>query len=245
MSNLWRARLSNLRRVPVRILWRVLTFDIAAPLAAIGGLLMVGVVLGWPLWWVSACSILVLLVVEGVLVNFVLLRRDSVTVGTDDDRPGLRLVVVALCTAALASALAVGYTHWKEPDRALTRDSAEVVRIATEVAEVTGSVSPGDPMASVDRAAQMVAPDRVDAFKKKFGPSATDLATHNVTAQASTLAAGVEAIGPSMARVAVVLRSTQSIWDQPPKIAVVTARVTLANQSGHWMVIDISPIHPR
>ena len=32
-------------------------------------LLMIGVVLDWPLWWVSACSVLVLLILQGVAVN--------------------------------------------------------------------------------------------------------------------------------------------------------------------------------
>ena len=50
----------------MRNVWRLLAFDIVAPLAAIGALLMIGVVLGWPLWWVSACSVLVLLIVEGL-----------------------------------------------------------------------------------------------------------------------------------------------------------------------------------
>ena len=49
----------------MRNLWRLLAFDIMAPLAAIAALLMIGVVLGWPLWWVSACSVLVLLIVRG------------------------------------------------------------------------------------------------------------------------------------------------------------------------------------
>ena len=51
---------------PMRNLWRLLAFDIVAPLAAIAALLMIGVILGWPLWWVSACSVLLVLIVEGV-----------------------------------------------------------------------------------------------------------------------------------------------------------------------------------
>ncbi len=69
----------------MRNLARVLAFDTVAPLAAIAALLSIGVVLGWPLWWVAVCSMLCLLIVEGVIVNIVLFRRDSVTVGTDDD----------------------------------------------------------------------------------------------------------------------------------------------------------------
>ena len=71
--------------------WRILAFDVAPPLAAIAALVYIGISLAWPLWWVSACSVLCLLIVEAVAVNVVLARRDSVTVGTDDDGPGLRL----------------------------------------------------------------------------------------------------------------------------------------------------------
>ncbi len=83
--------------------WRVLAFDILAPVAAIAGLVYIGIALAWPLWWVSVCSVLCVLVVEGVVVNFVLARRDGVTVGTDDDGPGLRLAVAAVATTALGS----------------------------------------------------------------------------------------------------------------------------------------------
>jgi hypothetical protein len=136
----------------MRNAWRVLAFDIAAPLAAICALLAIGVVLGWPRWWVSACSVLVLLIVEGVMVNVWLLRRDSVTIGTDDDAPALRLAVVALCAVAVVSAVLTGYTHWTLPDRRLKADSTEVVRIATGMAEATATFSPQEPTASIDRA---------------------------------------------------------------------------------------------
>ena len=75
----------------MRNVLRVLAFDIVGPLAAIAALLMIGVFLGWPLWWVAVASMLCLLVVQAVLVNFYLMRRDRVTVGTDDDGPALRL----------------------------------------------------------------------------------------------------------------------------------------------------------
>ena len=83
---------------------RLLAFDVLAPVAAVAALLYIGVALGWPLWWVSVCSVLCVLVAEGVVVNFVLARRDAVTVGTDDDGPGLRLAVVGATTAALVAA---------------------------------------------------------------------------------------------------------------------------------------------
>ena len=83
--------------------WRVLAFDVLAPVAPIAALVYIGIALAWPLWWVSVCSVLCLLIVEGVIVNFVLARRDGVTVGTDDDGPGLRLAVVGMATVALVA----------------------------------------------------------------------------------------------------------------------------------------------
>ena len=229
----------------MRNAWRVLAFDIAAPLAAICALLAIGVVLGWPRWWVSACSVLVLLIVEGVMVNVWLLRRDSVTVGTDDDTPALRLAVVALCAVAVVSAVLTGYTHWTLPDRRLKADSTEVVRIATGMAEATATFSPQEPTASIDRAAAMMVPEQATAFKDNFGKAIADLAHRNVTASGSTLEAGVEAIGPAAAVVAVVLRATQNAPGQPPSNAVLALRIALTKQSDHWLVLDVSPINAR
>ncbi len=84
----------------MRNLARVLVFDAIAPAVAISALLIIGVMLDWPLWWVSVCSILCLLIVEAVVVNIVGYRRDSVTVGTDDDKPVLRMAVVAIAASA-------------------------------------------------------------------------------------------------------------------------------------------------
>ncbi|AQT78164.1 hypothetical protein B1R94_01295 [Mycolicibacterium litorale] len=229
----------------MRNLARVVAFDVAAPLAAIGALLAIGVVLGWPLWWVSVCSMLGLLIVEGMIVNFVLYRRDSVTLGTDDDGPGLRLAVVALATAALVVAVVVGYTRWTQPDRDFTRDTADVVRIATAVGEATATFTPADPMSAIDRAASFMAPDRADAFKSEFGQATSDLAKKNITAQAQTISTGLEALGPSAASVAVVMRGTQSQPGQPPSTAVLALRVGLAKPDGRWLVLDIAPINAR
>jgi hypothetical protein len=229
----------------MRNAWRVVAFDIAAPLAAICALLAIGVVLGWPRWWVSACSVLVLLIVEGLMVNVWLLRRDSVTVGTDDDAPALRLAVVALCAVAVVSAVLTGYTHWTLPDRRLKADSTEVVRIATGMAEATATFSPQEPTASIDRAAAMMVPEQATAFKDNFGKATADLAHRNVTASASTLEAGVEAIGPAAAAVAVVLRATQNAPGQPPSNALLALRIALTKQNAHWLVLDVSPINAR
>ena len=229
----------------MRNAWRVLAFDISAPLAAICALLAIGVVLGWPRWWVSACSVLVLLIVEGLMVNVWLLRRDSVTVGTDDDAPALRLAVVALCAVAVVSAVLTGYTHWTLPDRRLKADSTEVVRIATGMAEATATFSPQEPSASIDRAAAMMVPEQATAFKDNFGKATADLAHRNVTASASMLEAGVEAIGPAAAAVAVVLRATQNAPGQPPSNALLALRIALTKQNDHWLVLDVSPINAR
>jgi hypothetical protein len=229
----------------MRNAWRVFAFDIAAPVAAIAALLAIGVVLGWPRWWVSAASILVLLIVEGAAVNVWLLRRDSVTLGTDDDAPGLRLAVVGLCVVAVVSAVLTGYTHWTLPDRRLKADEAEVVRIATGMAEATATFSPQEPTAAIDRAAAMMVPEQATAFKDNFAKATADLAHQNVTATASTLEAGVEAIGPAAAAVAVVVRATQNAPGQPPSNAVLALRIALSKRSDHWLVLDVSPINAR
>jgi hypothetical protein len=229
----------------MRNAWRVLAFDIAAPVAAIAALVAIGVVLGWPRWWVSTASVLVLLIVQGVAVNVWLWRRDSVTVGTDDDAPGLRSAVVALCAVAVVSAVLTGYTHWTLPDRRLKADAAEVVRIATGMAEATATFSPQQPTASIDRAAALMVPEQSTAFKDNFSKATADLAHRNVTASASTAEAGVEAIGPSAAAVAVVLRATQNAPGQPPDNAVLALRIALTKQSDRWLVLDVSPLNAR
>jgi hypothetical protein len=229
----------------MRNAWRVLAFDIAAPLAAIAALLAIGVVLGWPRWWVSAASVLVLLIVQAVAVNVWLWRRDSVTLGTDDDAPGLRLAVVGLCAVAVVAAVLTGYRHWTLPDRQLKADAAEVVRIATEMAEATATFSPQQPTASIDRAAAMMVPEQSQPFKDNFSKATADLAHRNVTASGSTLEAGVEAIGPSAAAVAVVLRATQTEPGQQPSNAVLALRIALTKKDNHWLVLDVSPINAR
>ena len=147
---------------------RVLAFDIAAPAAAIAALVFIGIAMGWPLWWVSVASVLCLLIVEGVIVNGVLARRDGVTVGTDDDGPGLRLAIVGLATVALVAAVLVGYTRWTVPDRNLRNDSAEVAGIASSVAEASATFTPQSPTAAIDRAAEMMSPQRAEKYKNEF-----------------------------------------------------------------------------
>ena len=225
--------------------WRVLAFDILAPVAAIAGLVYIGIALAWPLWWVSVCSVLCLLVVEGVVVNFALARRDGVTVGTDDDGPGLRLAVVGLATVAAVAAVLVGYTKWTVPDRNLRNDSAEVTGIASSVAEASATFTPQSPTASIDRATAMMSPQRAEKYKNEFAAVAKQLTSKNVSAQASTISAGVEAIGPNAASVAVIMRGTQNAPGKPPDTAVLALRITLSKNDGRWLVDNVTPINSR
>ncbi|MBY0291234.1 MAG: hypothetical protein K2X52_29460 [Mycobacteriaceae bacterium] len=229
----------------MRTAWRIGAFDVAAPLAAIAALLYIGVALGWPLWWVSVCSVLCLLIVEGVVINVVLARRDGVTVGTDDDGPRLRLAVAGTAAAALAAAVVVAYLNWSVPDRNLENDTAEVVDIASSVAEASATFTPQSPTASIDRATAMMSSQAAAEFKKEFDSVAKDLASRNVSATASTVSAGVEAIGPAAASVAVILHGSQSSPGTPPDTAVLALRVRLSKQDGRWLVDDVSPIHSR
>jgi hypothetical protein len=225
--------------------WRVLAFDVLAPIAAVAALVYIGIALNWPLWWVSVCSVLCLLIIEGVAVNFVLARRDGVTVGTDDDRPGLRLAVVAVASAALVAGVIVGYLQWTVPDRTLDSDTTEVVGIASSVSEASATFTPQSPTASVDRATAMMSPKSAEAFKSEFANVAKDLTSKNISAQANTVSAGIEAIGPAAASVAVILRATQSAPGKPNDTAVLALRVQLSKSDGRWLVDDVSPIHSR
>jgi hypothetical protein len=224
---------------------RVLAFDVLAPLVTIAALVYVGVALDWPTWWVSVCSILCLLIVQAVVVDFVLFRRDGVTVGTDDDGPGLRLTVIGLATAALAAAVVVGYTQWTVPDRGIHADVDDVVGIASSVAEAWATFSPQVPNASVDRAVALMTPERAEAYRQELASVTRELAAKNVSGQANTISAGVEAIGPAVASVSVVMRGTQNAPNRPPDVAVLALRVTLTKDSGHWLVADVAPINAR
>lgn len=229
----------------MRYAWRILAFDVLPPLAAIAALVYIGIALGWPLWWVSVCSVLCLLIVQAVVVNAVLARRDGVSVGTDDDGPRLRLAVPGVATATLAAAVVVGYLNWSVPDRNLRNDTAEVVGIATSVAEASATFTPQNPTVSIDRAAAKMSPESAEVFKKEFDTVAKDLAGRDITAHASTVSAGVEAIGPAAASVAVILHGTQNSPGRPPDTAVLALRVQLSKHDGRWLVDDVSPIHSR
>ncbi|MEZ0053402.1 hypothetical protein ABIA30_004431 [Mycobacterium sp. MAA66] len=229
----------------MRNLWRVVAFDFLVPLLIVAALVYIGFVLDWPMWWAAVAAVLALLVVQSSAVNFVLYRRDGVTLGTDDDRPGLRLIVVGIATVAAVAAAVVGYLGWTEKDAALDRDSGMVVGIASSVAEASATFTPGAPNASIDRAASLMVPQRADAYRTEFNKVAKDLTARGVSGQASTISAGVEAIAPDMASVVVILRGTQNTSGQPPKVAILSLRITLIKDSGRWLVTDVTPINAR
>jgi hypothetical protein len=97
----------------------------------------------------------------------------------------------------------------------------------------------------MDRATSMMVPERAEAFRAQFGSATADMVKRNVSAQASTLSAGLEALGPSSASVAVLMRGTQSVPGQDPSTAVLSLRVALSKQEGDWKVIDVAPISSR
>lgn len=224
--------------------WRVFAFDLAAPLAAVAALLMIGYALDWRVWWVAVCAVLCTLIVEGMIVNFVLFRRDRVTVGTDDDGPGLRLAVVGLTTAALVAAVLVTYTQWTRPDRQLNSNMDDVVHIAVRFAESTMTYSPAEPTASIDRAADLMPPDLAEKFKAGYGDAAKKQTAQNISAQAQTISAGVNAISPDSAIVALVLRATRQQPGKPQEKVNVGFQVALGKKDGDWRVLDLIPISP-
>lgn len=224
---------------------RVVLFDVLAPVAALVALIYVGMAVAWPLWWVSVCSVLCLLIVQAMVVDYVLYRRDGVTVGTDDEGPGLRLAVVGVAAAALIAAVVVGYTQWTVPDRAMRADVDEVVGIASSVAEASATFTPQDPNASIDRAAGLMTPERAETYRNEFAAVARELTSKNISGQAETISAGVEAIGPAVASVAVVMRGTQNAPNKKPDVAVYALRITLSKDGDKWMVVDVTPINAR
>jgi len=229
----------------MRNLWRVAAFDVLAPLAILAGLVYIGFVLDWPLWWAAVAAVLALLVLQCSVINALLFRRDGVTLGTDDDRPGLRLIVVALAAAAVVGAALVGYCTWTVEDRELNTAMGTVVGIASHVAEASATFTPGAPNASIDQATSLMAPQRADAYRREFNDVAKDLTGRGVSGQASTISAGVEGMSPDLASVAVLLRGTQNTPGQPQKVAILALRITLVKDHGRWLVTDVTPINAR
>ncbi|MUL47444.1 hypothetical protein FZI85_12885 [Mycobacterium sp. CBMA293] len=229
----------------MRNAWRVLVFDVLAPLALLASLIYIGLALERPLWWVVVGTIIGLLVLQAAVVNFVLFRRDGVTMGTDDDAPKLRLLVVGLTTVAVTAAAIVGYTQWTVPDNTTSNDMSQVVGIASSVAEASATFTPGAPNVSIDRATSLMAPQRAEAYRNEFNAVAKDLTSRGVAGQASTISAGIETIGPNFASVAVVMRASQNIPNKPKQETVLGLRITLTKQDARWLVMDVTPISSR
>ena len=114
--------------------------------------------------------------------------------------------------------------------------------LATSVSEATATFSPQAPTSSIDKATALMAPEQGAAYKQAFAKTAAELAAKNVTAQAHTISAGVEAIGPDAASVAVVMRAIQTKPGATPEEAVLALRVTLSKRDGKWLVFDVTPI---
>jgi hypothetical protein len=120
-----------------------------------------------------------------------------------------------------------------------------VVGIASSVAEASATFTPSSPNASIDRATALMTPDRAESYRAEFTAVAKDLTSRNVSGQAQTISAGVEAIGPADASVAVVLRGTQNAPGKPADVAVLALRIMLTKDGGKWLVTDVTPINAR
>ena len=222
--------------------WQIAVFDVVAPLLSVAAFVIIGMALGWPVWWVSACAALCVLMIESTAVNFHVVRRHGVTVGTDAHARGLQSAVVALTTAALLAAALVGYARWWVPERARDRDLAAVVRLAGSVSEATATFSPPNPSSFIDKAADLMPSDRADSFKNRYGKTARELAGRHLVGQAGIISAGVEVISPGAASVAVIMRTTQGVPGSPPVHSVAALRVLLVKRDGRWTVLEVTPI---
>lgn len=127
-----------------RNMLRVILFDLLAPVVTVLAIVELGVILRWPVWWVVVCTAVCVLIVEGMAVNAYLARRDSVTVGTDDDGPALRTGIVALATASVLAVAVVGYARWTLPDRR-ERGPGGRDRCRGDSVRGSGELCPGQP----------------------------------------------------------------------------------------------------
>ena len=222
--------------------WRLLAFDVAAPLGSAAAFAMIGVVLGWPQWWLWSCAVLWTLIVVTMAMNFSMLRRHGVSVGTDPHNPGLRVAGVSFTVASLAAAMFITYTHWWVPERTGKSDVAAVVQSAGEVAEATATFTPQDPLTAIQRVTASMSPDEADAFRSSFAPTVLDLAAHGVSGQAVIVSAGVEAMSGADATVSVILRVTHSAAGSAPEQSVQALRVAMARRKGQWQPVAVTRI---
>ncbi|MUM19124.1 hypothetical protein FZI91_07435 [Mycobacterium sp. CBMA271] len=221
---------------------RVILFDVLAPLVTVLGIVALGVILGWPTWWVVVCTAACLLIAQGVAVNAYLARRDSVTVGTDDDGPGLRTGIAALATAAVVAVAIVGYQDWTVPDRAGNSDRSAVTDVVGTVAEAVVNYTPDSPDTYVRKATEQMTPGQAQSFSRDFDRATAELKAKGISQKGEIISVGLEAMGPESAVAATLVRRTSTAAKTQPADAILALRMTLAKRDGRWLVDNIAPI---
>ena len=233
---------------PMRNRLRVLAFDVLAPLAPSLALVYIGVALAWPLWWVSVCSVLCLLIVQGVSSTSCCTAATASRSAPTTTGPACGWRSSALTAVALVAAVVVGYTRWTVPDRTMHDDMAEVVGIASSVAEASATFTP-QRSECVDRPGHRrddtsTAPT---AFATNSTPVAKDLTSKNLSGAGEHRLGGRR--GHRAGRrpvVAVVMRGTQNApGKQPATCRAGAAGITADQDGGRWLVDDVTPINSR
>lgn len=225
-----------------RNMLRVILFDLSAPVVTVLAIVELGVILRWPVWWVVVCTAFCVLIVQGVAVNAYLARRDSVTVGTDDDGPALRTGIVALAAASVLAVAVVGYGHWTLPDREGNADRAAVTDVAATVGEAVVNFAPDNPDTSVRQATEHMTAAQGQSFTRDFGRATAELKAKGISQQGEIVSVGIEALGPGDAVMATLVRRTSVAAKTRPEQSVLALRLTLTKRDGRWLVDNIAPI---
>lgn len=221
---------------------RVIIFDLLAPLVTMLAIVELGVILRWPTWWVVVCTASCLLIAQGLAVNAYLARRDSVTVGTDDDGPALRTGIVALATFSVLAVAVVGYRHWTVPDREGNADRAAVTDVVATVAGAVVNFAPGSPDSYVRKATEHMTEGQRQSFTRDFDRATAELKAKGISQQGEIISVGIEALGPEDAVTATLVRRTSVAAKAQPEESVLALRMTLAKRDGRWLVDNIAPI---
>ncbi|OHU49049.1 hypothetical protein [Mycobacteroides chelonae] len=221
---------------------RVIIFDLLAPLVTMLAIVELGVILRWPTWWVVVCTASCLLIAQGLAVNAYLARRDSVTVGTDDDGPALRTGIVALTTISVLAVAVVGYRHWTVPDREGNADRAAVTDVVATVAGAVVNFAPGSPDSYVRKATEHMTEGQRQSFTRDFDRATAELKAKGISQQGEIISVGIEALGPEDAVTATLVRRTSVAAKAQPEESVLALRMTLAKRDGRWLVDNIAPI---
>ncbi|MEU9805749.1 hypothetical protein [Mycobacterium sp. NPDC050853] len=209
---------------------------------ALLAIVMLGVILGWPTWWVAIGTAAGLLIAQGVALNAYLARRDSVTFGTDDDGPGLRTGIAALAAAAVVAVAVVGYRDWTVPDRAGNADRAAVTDVVATVAEAVVNYNPSSPDTYVHKATEHMTQEQAQSFTRDFDRATAELKAKGISQKGEVISVGLEAIGPESGVAATLVRRTSTAAKTQSVEAVLALRMTLAKRDGRWLVDNIAPI---